>query len=85
MEKKFDQISKKRFLYLSGSKLFGNKKFLSEAFDFLFEHFPEEYGKYILVDVSQQSSLPRNMQARSRIFPDENNEIKPVFFFPKST
>lgn len=52
--------------------------FLLECFKFLHDKFPNDYYPYILI-----SGQPQNKQfyVRTHIFPNENNEIKPIIFF----
>ena len=55
--------------------------FLSESFLFLNKEYPSDPA-YILIDGHIKSKL-KNLFVRSRIFPDLDSEIRPVFFFPK--
>jgi len=57
-------------------------RFLLESFEFLRREFPDEVG-YLIVDGHINSPL-KEMFVRSQIFPKgSDNEIKPIFFFPK--
>lgn len=61
-----------------------NHKLLIEAFDFLFENFPETYCKYLVIDTSPKSHLPQKLMVRTNIFPESDNKIRPIFFVPSS-
>lgn len=54
--------------------------FLSESFEFLFREFPNQVA-YIVIDGHIKAKF-KKLFVRSQIFPIEN-EIKPIFFFPK--
>jgi hypothetical protein len=55
--------------------------FMQSNFNFLFEKFPNDPSHYIIVDGHYRSKM-RVMYVRSRIFPNFNNVIEPIFFFP---
>lgn len=57
-----------------------NSDFLFNCFSTLEHFFPEETHPYILIDGVSGKHMKR-MMFRSHIFPDENNEIKPICFF----
>lgn len=61
-------------------QIFG-KKFLLGCFEFLFKNFPDMYMKYLVIDCSQKSLRPRNMNCFTMIFPQEDKKIRPIFFF----
>lgn len=76
---KADQL----FLATLGRRLFPSKsKLLSEAFDFLHEHFAQNYSKYLVIDTSPLSLLPQKLMVRSNIFPDKEGKVHPIFFIP---
>lgn len=56
-------------------------RFLIESFEFLRREFPNE-PHYIIVDGHYRSPL-KELFVRSQIFPLPDNELKPIFFFPK--
>lgn len=59
-------------------------RFLIESFEFLRREFPSQ-PQYIILDGHSKSPL-KELFVRSQIFPSrENNEIRPLFFFPKRT
>lgn len=64
------------------SQMNRSPQFLIDSFEFLLQTFPNE-PSYILIDGHSQSPL-KNLFVRSLIFPDENGETKPIFFFPKA-
>jgi hypothetical protein len=55
--------------------------FMQSNFNFLHKKFPHDPSHYILVDGHFRNKLP-SLFVRSRIFPQENDEIKPIIFFP---
>jgi hypothetical protein len=55
--------------------------FMQSNFHFLYKKFPQDPSHYILVDGHFRNKIP-SLFVRSRIFPDNNNEIKPIIFFP---
>jgi len=55
--------------------------FLHDSFSFLFKEFPLE-PPYIVIDGHIKSKF-KNFFVRSQIFPNADNEIRPIFFFPK--
>ena len=55
--------------------------FLTESFDFLHQEYPNEPA-YIVIDGHIKSKL-KKLFVRSQIFPEEDSEIRPIFFFPK--
>lgn len=59
-----------------------NHKLLSEAFEFLFENFPNVFSKYLVIDTSPHSHLPQKLMVRSNIFPGQDGKIRPLFFIP---
>jgi len=56
--------------------------FLAESFEFLNKEFPQEPA-YIVVDGHIKSKL-KKLFVRSQIFPSEDGEVRPIFFFPKN-
>lgn len=64
------------------SQIYQPPKFLIESFEFLRKEFPSEPA-YLLIDGHVQSPL-KELFVRSQIFPKQNGEIKPIFFFPNS-
>jgi len=56
-------------------------KFLLESFQFLKQEFPREPA-YIVVDGHGRSDVDE-LFVRSQIFPQDDGEIRPIFFFPK--
>jgi len=56
--------------------------FLHDAFSFLFKEFPSE-PPYIVIDGHIKSRY-KEFFVRSQIFPQNDHEIRPIFFFPKS-
>lgn len=78
---KADQL----FLTTLSRRIFpNNHKLLSEAFDFLFENYPQNYSKYLVIDTSPLSNLPQKLMVRSNIFPEKDGKVKPIFFIPSS-
>ena len=61
------------------SQICHQPKFLLEIFEFLSDTFPHE-PSYVVIDGQILSPL-KEFFVRSHIFPN-NNEIKPIFFFP---
>ena len=59
-----------------------NAGFLESCFQFLFKHFPTDESHYILVDGHFRSKVPQFF-IRSQIFPDDENIVRPIIFFPK--
>jgi len=55
--------------------------FMQSNFNFLHKKFPNDPSHYVLVDGHFRNKLP-SLFVRSHIFPQENGEIKPIFFFP---
>jgi hypothetical protein len=55
--------------------------FLLNCFKLLEKKYPNSYSHYILIDGHGKSKM-KQLAVRSNIFPDENNEIKPMIFFP---
>ena len=55
--------------------------FLTESFDFLNREFPNEPA-YIIIDGHIKSTL-KEYFIRSQIFPAADQQIRPIFFFPK--
>ena len=55
--------------------------FISESFDFLLQEFPHEPA-YIVIDGHIKSKY-KKLFVKSQIFPKED-DIKPIFFFPKN-
>ena len=55
--------------------------FLTESFNFLNKEFPNEPA-YIIVDGHIKSNL-KNFFVRSQIFPGNDSQVRPIFFFPK--
>ena len=70
----------KHFLLISGRQIFG-KQMLLEAFEFLFKEFPDNPMKYVVVDCNQRTLRPREMNLCTNIFPEEDGEQRPIFFF----
>lgn len=54
---------------------------LLEAFEFLFKEFPDNPMKYVVVDCNQRTLRPREMNLCTNIFPEEDGEQRPIFFF----
>ena len=57
--------------------------FMQENFNFLMERYPNDKSCYIVIDGHYRSSMS-NMHVFSHIFPDKNNEIRRIYFFPNS-
>jgi hypothetical protein len=57
--------------------------FMQSNFNFLHKKFPLDPSHYVLVDGHFRNKLP-SLFVRSRIFPSENGEIKPIIFFPNT-
>jgi hypothetical protein len=55
--------------------------FMQANFDFLLQRYPSDPSHYIVIDGHHRSKMT-NMHVYSHIFPDEQNEIKRIFFFP---
>jgi hypothetical protein len=55
--------------------------FMQSSFNFLHKKFPMDPSHYILVDGHFRNKFP-SLFVRTHIFPDKDNEIKPIFFFP---
>lgn len=55
--------------------------FMQWNFNFLFEKYPNDPSHYIIVDGRYRSKM-RVLYVRSRIFPNSNKLIEPIFFFP---
>lgn len=57
-----------------------NPQFLSKCFQNLDSRFPDEQN-YLLIDTNPKSVM-KQMFVRAKIFPNKNNEIEPICFFP---
>ena len=57
--------------------------FLNNCFDSLRHFFPQEKFPYILIDGNSNKNM-NGIMFRSRIFPDQANDIKPICFFVNS-
>ena len=55
--------------------------FIAESFEFLNKEFPSSPA-YIIIDGHIKAPY-KKLFVRSRIFPNNENEIEPIFFFPK--
>jgi hypothetical protein len=55
--------------------------FMQANFDFLLQRFPKDPSHYVIVDGHYRNQMT-NMHIYTHIFPDSNNEIKRIFFFP---
>lgn len=62
------------------SQISHQPRFLLESFDFLHKNFPNE-PPYLIIDGHIKSPL-KELFVRSHIFPTDNNERRPLFFFP---
>ncbi len=78
----FDKTDAKQLSILS-MQIYPNKpNFLKSCFNWIHHHRPESKLKYILIDSSILSHFPHNALVRSFIFPNEENKVYPVLFFP---
>ncbi len=78
----FDKTDAKQLSILS-MQIYPNKpSFLKSCFDWIFEHYPANHLKYILIDSSTLSHFPHNALVRTFIFPNELGNVQPVLFFP---
>ena len=50
-------------------------------FNFLSERFPNDPSHYVVVNGHHRSKVT-NMHIYTHIFPNDENVIKPIFFFP---
>jgi hypothetical protein len=57
--------------------------FMQANFNFLHKKFPNDPSHYILVDGHFRNKVP-SLFVRTHIFPQEDGEIKPIFFFPNT-
>ena len=71
-------LKEMRHVSLQSSNL---PNFLTESFNFLNKEFPNEPA-YIIVDGHIKSNL-KNFFVRSQIFPGNDSQVRPIFFFPK--
>ncbi|MBM3939030.1 MAG: hypothetical protein FJ333_10335 [Sphingomonadales bacterium] len=69
-------------LRIISTQISHDSQFLRENFEFLRKTFPNE-PPYLIIDGHVKSPL-KEMFVRTHIFPDESNETRPIFFFPKS-
>ena len=58
--------------------------FMQSNFNFLFEKFPSDPSHYIIVDGHYRSKM-RLIYVHSRIFPNSQNIIEPIFFSQTQT
>ncbi len=77
-----DKIDQMQLSILSRQTFPSKPNFLRQCFDFIYENTQKKDLKYVLLDASPLSDLPHNAVARTFIFPDKDNKIRPVFFFP---
>lgn len=68
-----------RELSIISSQIANCPKFLSSNFEFLFNKFPNDPSHYLMIDGSFRNSLP-DLWCKSRLFPDQSNNIAPIFF-----
>ena len=54
--------------------------FMQTNFSFLAERFPNDPSHYVIVNGHHRSQMT-NLQIYTHIFPDSNNETRPIFFF----
>ena len=54
--------------------------FMQANFSFLAERFPNDPSHYVVVNGHHRSQMT-NLQIYTHIFPDSNNDTKPIFFF----
>lgn len=59
-----------------------NANFLESCFQFLFKTFPNDDSHYIFIDGHFRSKVPKFF-IRSHLFPDKDNIVRPIIFFPK--
>lgn len=64
-------------LNILSRRIFSNSNILQNAFDWLKENTNE---RYLVIDCSPLSHLPKKLQLRSRIFPMDDSKIRPIFF-----
>ena len=58
-----------------------NANLFNQAFDFLQEEFPNE-RPYLVIDTNPLSKSKTEMfRVRSRIFPNQQNVVMPIYFF----
>ena len=55
--------------------------FMQANFNFLLKRFPNDPSFYIIIDGHFRSKLNK-LFVRTHIFPNVNNEMKPIFFSP---
>jgi hypothetical protein len=77
----FSAKGEKAMLKQISQTLLQNAKVLVEAMRYVEENLLEEGTRYLLLDVNQLSGVPFNMSVRTNIFPDQDGNITPIFFF----
>ncbi len=78
----FDKTDAKQLSILS-MQIYPNKpSFLKNCFDWIFQSYPNNHLKYILIDSSTLSHFPHNALVRTFIFPNKSGKVQPILFFP---
>jgi hypothetical protein len=77
----FNRIDVVELRHISVQIIPSTPNFLLSCFKFLEKKYPEHYSHYILIDGHGKSKM-KQLAIRSNIFPDENNKMKPLIFFP---
>ena len=75
-----NRLDRRELKYISMEITPNFPNFMESNFNFLFENFPK-YCQYILIDGHFASSIP-NLYVRSNLFPEKDNVIRPIIFFP---
>ncbi len=77
-----DKVDQNQLQILSRHIFPSHPNFLKECFNILFDITLKQDLRYLLIDASMLSQLPHNAIVRSNIFPETDNIVRPMFFFP---
>ncbi len=77
-----DKVDQNQLQILSRHIFPSKPNFLKECFNILFDITLKDELRYLLIDASMLSQLPHNAIVRSKIFPENDGIVRPMFFFP---